>query len=128
MDRKAKNCALTVDRLADWLTACNRKKPEAALGRHRQFAEFGCSRSVTNLSRSSLEVLERPHSRSRGEAKCRFTLTDHRAAGVGVECRKDQSVMDETLAAHKDIDAVMQAQRDLVDVVRTLKQVVCVKS
>ena len=64
---------------------------------------------------------------SRGEARRRFTLADHRAATEGVECRKDKDVIDETPAAYKDIDAVMQAQRDLVEVVHTLKQVVCVK-
>jgi tRNA-splicing ligase RtcB len=64
---------------------------------------------------------------SRGEAKRRFTLADHRAATEGVECRKDRDVIDETPAAYKDIDAVMAAQRDLVEVVHTLKQVVCVK-
>ena len=64
---------------------------------------------------------------SRGEAKRRFTLADHRAATEGVECRKDKDVIDETPAAYKDIDAVMRAQADLVDVVHTLKQVVCVK-
>ncbi len=64
---------------------------------------------------------------SRGEAKRRFTLADHRAATEGVECRKDKDVIDETPAAYKNIDAVMEAQRDLVDVVHTLKQVVCVK-
>jgi tRNA-splicing ligase RtcB (3'-phosphate/5'-hydroxy nucleic acid ligase) len=64
---------------------------------------------------------------SRGEAKRRFTLADHRSATEGVECRKDKDVIDETPAAYKDIDAVMEAQRELVDVVHTLKQVVCVK-
>jgi len=64
---------------------------------------------------------------SRGEAKRRFTLADHRAATEGVECRKDKDVIDETPAAYKDIDAVMRAQGDLVEVVHTLKQVVCVK-
>jgi tRNA-splicing ligase RtcB (3'-phosphate/5'-hydroxy nucleic acid ligase) len=64
---------------------------------------------------------------SRSEAKRRFTLADHRAATEGVECRKDKDVIDETPAAYKDIDAVMAAQQDLVDVVHTLKQVVCVK-
>jgi tRNA-splicing ligase RtcB (3'-phosphate/5'-hydroxy nucleic acid ligase) len=64
---------------------------------------------------------------SRGEAKRRFTLADHRAATEGVECRKDKDVIDETPMAYKDIDAVMQAQQDLVEVVHTLKQVVCVK-
>jgi tRNA-splicing ligase RtcB (3'-phosphate/5'-hydroxy nucleic acid ligase) len=64
---------------------------------------------------------------SRNAAKRRFTVDDHRAATQGVECRKDAGVIDETPAAYKDIDAVMHAQRDLVDVVHTLKQVVCVK-
>lgn len=66
-------------------------------------------------------------SMSRGEAKRRFTLADHEAATAGVECRKDEDVIDETPAAYKDIDAVMAAQSDLVDIVHTLKQVVCVK-
>ena len=64
---------------------------------------------------------------SRTEARRRFTLADHRAATAGVECRQDKDVIDETPAAYKDIDAVMEAQRDLVEVVHTLKQVVCVK-
>ncbi|MBB2484720.1 RtcB family protein [Mitsuaria sp. WAJ17] len=64
---------------------------------------------------------------SRGDAKRRFTLAEHRAATEGVECRKDKDVLDETPAAYKDIDAVMAAQTDLVEVVHTLKQVVCVK-
>ncbi len=64
---------------------------------------------------------------SRGDARRRFTLADHRAATEGVECRQDKAVIDETPAAYKDIDAVMAAQADLVEVVHTLKQVVCVK-
>lgn len=64
---------------------------------------------------------------SRGEAKRTFTLKNHRDATAGVECRKDEGVIDETPGAYKDIDAVMQAQTSLVDVVHTLKQVVCVK-
>ncbi|MFG6431517.1 RtcB family protein [Roseateles sp. LYH14W] len=64
---------------------------------------------------------------SRGDAKRQFTLADHRAATEGVECRKDKDVLDETPAAYKDIDAVMAAQAELVDVVHTLKQVVCIK-
>ena len=64
---------------------------------------------------------------SRGEAKRRFTLADHVAATAAVECRKDQGVIDETPMAYKDIDAVMAAQEDLVDIVHTLRQVVCVK-
>jgi tRNA-splicing ligase RtcB (3'-phosphate/5'-hydroxy nucleic acid ligase) len=64
---------------------------------------------------------------SRTEAKKRFTLADHEMATIGIECRKDAEVIDETPAAYKDIDAVMAAQSDLVDIVHTLKQVVCVK-
>jgi tRNA-splicing ligase RtcB len=64
---------------------------------------------------------------SRGRAKKAITLADHAAATAGVECRKDAGVLDESPAAYKDIDAVMAAQTDLVEVVHTLKQVVCVK-
>lgn len=64
---------------------------------------------------------------SRNEAKRRFTLDDHAAATAHVECRKDEGVIDETPGAYKDIDAVMAAQADLVDVVHTLRQVLCVK-
>jgi tRNA-splicing ligase RtcB len=64
---------------------------------------------------------------SRGEAKRRFTVADHIQATAGVECRKDADVIDETPMAYKPIDAVMEAQKDLVDVVHTLRQVVCVK-
>lgn len=64
---------------------------------------------------------------SRTQARKSFTLDEHRAATAGVECRKDREVIDETPAAYKDIDAVMAAQKDLVEVVHTLKQVVCVK-
>jgi tRNA-splicing ligase RtcB len=64
---------------------------------------------------------------SRTAARKQFTLEEHRAATVDVECRKDASVIDETPGAYKDIDAVMAAQQDLVEVVHTLKQVVCVK-
>jgi tRNA-splicing ligase RtcB (3'-phosphate/5'-hydroxy nucleic acid ligase) len=64
---------------------------------------------------------------SRHEAKRRFTVDDHVAATEGVECRKDEGVIDETPAAYKPIEAVMAAQSDLVEIVHTLKQVVCVK-
>ncbi|MBA3549340.1 MAG: RtcB family protein, partial [Nannocystis sp.] len=64
---------------------------------------------------------------SRTEAKKRFTLADHAAATAGIECRKDEDVIDETPAAYKPIDDVMEAQKDLVEVVHTLRQVVCVK-
>ncbi len=64
---------------------------------------------------------------SRNEAKRRFTLEDHARMTEGVECRKDIDVIDETPAAYKSIDAVMAAQTDLVEIVHTLRQVVCVK-
>ena len=64
---------------------------------------------------------------SRNEAKRRFTLEDHAHATAHVECRKDEGVLDETPGAYKDIDAVMAAQDDLVEIVHTLRQVVCVK-
>lgn len=63
---------------------------------------------------------------SRNAAKKRFSLEDHAKATEGVECRKDADVIDETPMAYKDIDAVMAAQTDLVEVVHTLKQIVCV--
>ncbi|MDR2013228.1 MAG: RtcB family protein [Rhodanobacter sp.] len=64
---------------------------------------------------------------SRTQAKKRFTVADQIKATEGVECRKDEAVIDEIPMAYKDIDAVMQAQRDLVEVVHTLKQILCVK-
>lgn len=64
---------------------------------------------------------------SRTKAKQKFSLDDHAQATAGVECRKDAGVIDETPMAYKDIDAVMAAQSDLVEIVHTLKQVVCVK-
>lgn len=64
---------------------------------------------------------------SRAEAKRRFTIADHEAATEGIECRKDADVIDETPAAYKPISDVMKAQSDLVEIVHTLRQVVCVK-
>ncbi|WP_027897563.1 RtcB family protein [Zestomonas thermotolerans] len=64
---------------------------------------------------------------SRAQAKKRFTVEDQIRATAHVECRKDREVIDEIPMAYKDIDAVMAAQRDLVEVVHTLRQVVCVK-
>ena len=64
---------------------------------------------------------------SRTVAKKTFTLADHEAATRGVECRKDETVLDETPGAYKSIDSVMAAQASLVDVVHTLKQILCVK-
>ena len=64
---------------------------------------------------------------SRTKAKKMFTIADQIKATEGVECRKDADVIDEIPMAYKDIDAVMAAQKDLVEIVHTLKQVVCVK-
>jgi tRNA-splicing ligase RtcB len=64
---------------------------------------------------------------SRAEARRRFTMADHAAATVGIECRKDADVIDETPGAYKPIDLVMEAQKDLVEILHTLRQVVCVK-
>lgn len=66
-------------------------------------------------------------SMSRTEAKRRFTVSDHKRAVEGVECRVDEDVIDETPAAYKDIDSVIEAEKDLVTPVVTLKQIVCVK-
>ena len=54
-------------------------------------------------------------------------MEDHAAATAGVECRKDEGVIDETPMAYKPIDKVMAAQSDLVETVHELRQVVCVK-
>jgi tRNA-splicing ligase RtcB len=64
---------------------------------------------------------------SRGEAKRRITLTEHKQATAHVECRKDADVIDESPAAYKPIEQVMAAQQDLVEILHTLRQVVCVK-
>lgn len=64
---------------------------------------------------------------SRGEAKRRFTLEDLAVQTAGVECRKDQGVLDEIPGAYKDIDQVMANQADLVSIKHSLKQVMVVK-
>ncbi len=64
---------------------------------------------------------------SRTKAKKAYNIDDQIKATEGVECRKDKEVIDEIPHAYKDIDKVMAAQDDLVEVVHTLKQVVCVK-
>ena len=64
---------------------------------------------------------------SRTRAKELFSVDDHILATQGVECRKDVDVIDETPMAYKDIMDVMKAQDDLVEIVHTLRQVVCVK-
>lgn len=64
---------------------------------------------------------------SRTAAKKLFTVEDHKKATEGIECRKDEDVIDEIPACYKDIQAVMDAQSDLIEIVHTLKQVVVVK-
>jgi len=64
---------------------------------------------------------------SRSKAKKQFSVEDLMQQTAGVECRKDEGVLDEIPGAYKPIDEVMQNQSDLVEVVATLKQVVCVK-
>ena len=64
---------------------------------------------------------------SRTQAKKKFSALDLEQQTSGVECRKDKGVIDEIPGAYKDIDEVMENQYDLVEIVHTLKQVVCVK-
>jgi len=64
---------------------------------------------------------------SRGEAKRRFTLDDLALQTAGVECRKDEGVIDEIPGAYKSIDEVMENQSDLVETVAILKQIMCIK-
>jgi len=64
---------------------------------------------------------------SRTQARKLITVDEHARATAHVECRKDAEVVDESPAAYKPIEAVMEAQRDLVEIVHTLRQVVCVK-
>jgi len=64
---------------------------------------------------------------SRTEAKKRFTIEDLSKQTDGVECRKDADVIDEIPGAYKDIDVVMNNQKDLVSIVAQLKQIMCIK-
>jgi tRNA-splicing ligase RtcB len=64
---------------------------------------------------------------SRAAARKAFTVADLAAQTDGVECRKDDAVLDEIPGAYKDIDVVMENQKDLVEVVHTLRAVLCVK-
>ncbi len=64
---------------------------------------------------------------SRNAAKKSFTIEDLKKETEGVECRKDQGVVDEIPSAYKDIDRVIEHQRDLVKVVTKLKQIMCIK-
>lgn len=64
---------------------------------------------------------------SRTQAKRELTIDDHTRDTAGVECRKDETVLDESPKAYKNIDDVMKSQSDLVEIKHTLKQVLCVK-
>lgn len=64
---------------------------------------------------------------SRNKARTAFTVEDLKNQTVGVECKKDESVLDEIPGAYKDIDQVMENQKDLVEIVHTLKAVLCIK-
>lgn len=81
----------------------------------------GCHESYCSCSHGAGRAM------SRNKAKLQFTLDDLIQQTQGVECRKDEGVIDEIPAAYKPIDQVMTNQADLVEVVATLKQVVCIK-
>ncbi|MBW4635157.1 MAG: RtcB family protein [Iphinoe sp. HA4291-MV1] len=81
----------------------------------------GCANSFCSCAHGAGRLL------SRKKAKNTYTLDDLIEQTKGVECRKDAGVLDEIPSAYKPIDEVMKNQADLVEVVATLKQVVCVK-
>ena len=81
----------------------------------------GCAESFHSCSHGAGRLM------SRSQAKQQISLEDHAEATAGVECRKDEGVLDESPAAYKPIDAVMAAQEALVEVVHELRAVVCVK-
>ena len=64
---------------------------------------------------------------SRKKARKQISLEEHNLDTTGVECKKDESVVDESPRAYKDIDTVMKSQKDLVQIRYALKQIVCVK-
>ncbi len=64
---------------------------------------------------------------SRTQAEKQYSVADLAEQTAGVVCRKDKGVLDEIPGAYKDIDEVMANQSDLVEVLHTLKQIVCVK-
>nr|WP_304607274.1 RtcB family protein [Legionella sp. MW5194] len=64
---------------------------------------------------------------SRNQARKQINLAEHRRATQDVECRKDKAVLDESPRAYKNIDDVMKSQQDLVEILFTLKQILCVK-
>ena len=82
---------------------------------------LGCADSFESASHGAGRRM------SRGQARKRFTVNDLKEQTKGVECRKDEGVVDEIPGAYKSIEEVMNNQRDLVEVVAELRQVVCVK-
>lgn len=64
---------------------------------------------------------------SRNQARKLISLSEHKHATMDVECRKDKNVLDESPSAYKNIDDVMKSQEDLVEILFTLKQILCVK-
>jgi len=64
---------------------------------------------------------------SRTKAKNTITLEDHVKATSGIECRKDAEVLDESPAAYKDLNAVMAAQTDMVEIAHKLRPIICIK-
>ena len=82
---------------------------------------LGCAESFESASHGAGRRM------SRAKAKKTFSLEDLRAQTAGVECRKDGGVLHEIPGAYKDIDEVMKNQSDLVEIVATLKQILCVK-
>jgi tRNA-splicing ligase RtcB (3'-phosphate/5'-hydroxy nucleic acid ligase) len=81
----------------------------------------GCAESFHSCSHGAGRAM------SRGAAKKLITLEDHAKATEGIECRKDLDVIDESPAAYKDVNAVIAAQSDLIEVVHRLRQVLNVK-
>jgi len=81
----------------------------------------GCAESFCSASHGAGRKM------SRSAAKKAFTVEDHIAATEGIECAKDSSVIDETPMAYKDIDDVMNAEKDLVEPVHQIHQIICVK-
>jgi tRNA-splicing ligase RtcB len=82
---------------------------------------LGCAESFQSASHGAGRRM------SRNAAKKRFNLRDLEAQTAGVECRKDRGVLDEIPGAYKDIAQVMENQRDLVEIVEELRQVLCCK-
>lgn len=82
---------------------------------------LGNPESFTSCSHGAGRVM------SRGEANKRISVEDHVKATEGIVCRKDSGVLDESPKAYKDVEAVMQSQSDLVSIVHTLRQVMCIK-